>query len=27
LFGKGHDVSPYYSVTDWLAYFVAGVVK
>jgi len=27
LFGKGHDVSPYYSVTDWEAYFVAGVVK
>jgi hypothetical protein len=27
LFGKGHDVSPYYSVTDWLDYFVAGYVK
>ena len=27
LFGKGHDVSPYYSVTDWLAYFVAGIVR
>ena len=27
LFGKGHDVSPYYSVTDWLTYFIAGIVK
>jgi hypothetical protein len=27
LYGKGHDVSPYYSVTDWLDYFVAGYVK
>ena len=27
LFGKGHDVSPYYSVTDWLKYFIAGIVK
>jgi len=27
LFGKGHDVSPYYSVTDWLKYFIAGVVR
>jgi hypothetical protein len=27
LIGKGHDVSPYYSVTDWLKYFVAGIVR
>jgi hypothetical protein len=27
LLGKGHDVSPYYSVTDWLKYFIAGVVR
>jgi hypothetical protein len=27
LIGKGHDVSPYYSVTDWEAYFVTGIVK
>jgi len=27
LFGKGHDVAVGYAVTDWLKYFVAGVVK
>jgi len=27
LYGKGHDISPYYSVTDWLKYFIAGIVK
>jgi uncharacterized protein YqgQ len=27
LFGKGHDVAVGYAVTDWLAYFVAGVIK
>jgi hypothetical protein len=27
LFGKGHDVAVGYAVTDWEAYFVAGVVK
>ncbi len=27
LFSKGHDVAVDYAVTDWIAYFVAGVVK
>jgi len=27
LFGKGHDIAPYYSVTDWESYFIAGIVK
>ena len=27
LFGKGHDVAVGYAVTDWLDYFVAGIVR
>jgi hypothetical protein len=27
LFGKGHDIAVDYAVTDWVDYFVAGVVK
>ena len=27
LFGKGHDIAPYYGVTDWESYFIAGIVK
>jgi hypothetical protein len=27
LFGKGHDIAVDYATTDWLKYFIAGVVK
>jgi len=27
LFGKGHDVAVDYAVTDWIDYFIAGMVK